>query len=122
MSDQINPSASLVSLATTAESEAPATPSASTTTLIPKSASSNAPAQTLARTSTTTPPAKNYEQAFAALSSSYGFAGTVPTKNPKKDKKTKKRTDKTQNLPKGDTSGSAQGGSSAGGGQSAPAK
>ncbi|EIW52448.1 uncharacterized protein TRAVEDRAFT_24641 [Trametes versicolor FP-101664 SS1] len=112
MSDQINPSASLVSLATTAENEMPATPSASTTALMPKTPS---------RTPTASPPAKNYEQAFAALSSSYGFAGTVPTKNPKKDKKSKKRADKAQS-PKGEASGSAQGGASAGGGQSAPAK
>lgn len=59
-------------------------------------------------------PAKNYEAAFATLSSSYGFAGTVLTKNPKKkkEKKTKKGKDKAgDQAPSGQapTTPSAQG-------------
>ncbi|KAL1937805.1 hypothetical protein VTO73DRAFT_12824 [Trametes versicolor] len=90
-----SPSASLVSLATTATQGADATPSSSTTTLVRKPAPAPAPGAPPAQSPARAPvaaPAKNYEAAFATLSSSYGFAGTVLTKNPKKkkEKKTKK--------------------------------
>ncbi|RPD56635.1 hypothetical protein L227DRAFT_578579 [Lentinus tigrinus ALCF2SS1-6] len=76
-----------------------ATPTASTTNLIPQSQQTNAPApssSTTQRTPATTQSVKStspkdYESAFATLSSSYGWGGLgVPMKTPKKEKKEKK--------------------------------
>ncbi|KAI0655416.1 hypothetical protein C8Q70DRAFT_936328 [Cubamyces menziesii] len=85
----VSPNASLISLPTTEGDTV--TPAASTTALLPEST----------RADTSTPagqskssPSKDYEAAFAALSSSYGFGGTVPTKNPAKSKKGKDKKNK----------------------------
>ncbi|KAI0823964.1 hypothetical protein BC628DRAFT_1420399 [Trametes gibbosa] len=75
--------ASLVSLATTEGGAT--TPSASTTALVPKSG------QTSSATEPLPLPAKDYESAFGTLSSSYGFGGASPAKNPKKTQKTSKK-------------------------------
>ncbi|TFK90976.1 hypothetical protein K466DRAFT_596482 [Polyporus arcularius HHB13444] len=100
---QPSPSASLVSLATTTNDDV-ATPTASTTNLIPQSSQTkqvttpapassaphgtSAPSQPAARI----PAPKDYESAFANLSSSYGWGTGVPmkTSTKKKDKKEKK--------------------------------
>ncbi|KAI0329031.1 hypothetical protein GY45DRAFT_1236360, partial [Cubamyces sp. BRFM 1775] len=79
----VSPNASLVSLPTTEGDTV--TPSASTTALLPEQ-STHADAATSAGQSKLSPP-KDYEAAFAALSSSYGFGGSVPSKNPTKSKK-----------------------------------
>ncbi|KAI0754476.1 hypothetical protein C8Q80DRAFT_1117177 [Daedaleopsis nitida] len=98
-----SPSASLVSLSSTAE-DVSTTPHASTTNLIAPGATSpkSSPASHNGPTAPT--PAskvvKDYESAFAALSSSYGWSGHVPTNTVKstsstvgkKDKDKKKRT------------------------------
>ncbi|KAI0629794.1 hypothetical protein C8Q77DRAFT_1160813 [Trametes polyzona] len=90
-----NPAASSVSLATAQEDQA-TSPASSTTALIPQGARAGSTATLTAKPPAA--PAKDYEQAFAALSSSYGFSGGVLTKNPipakAKKKKTKKSGDK----------------------------
>ncbi|KAH9850154.1 hypothetical protein C2E23DRAFT_887589 [Lenzites betulinus] len=103
---QTNPqaAASMTSLATTEGGTA--TPSASTTTLVPKKTSPVTP--------TAAPPVKDYEAAYAALSSSYGFTGAILTKNPKKKSKNKKDKAKADR-----DAGTSEGGQS---GQSAPKK
>ncbi|KAI0642919.1 hypothetical protein C8Q79DRAFT_196472 [Trametes meyenii] len=92
---QPNPSASVFSLSVTEESTT--TPSSSTAALVPKD--TQAP-ESSTHAKPPSPP-KDYEKAFAALSSSYGFAGAVPTKNPKKTKKDKqdKKKDKGKKTP-----------------------
>ncbi|OJT04360.1 hypothetical protein TRAPUB_4927, partial [Trametes pubescens] len=79
------------------------------------------PAQSPARAPAVAP-AKNYEAAFATLSSSYGFAGTVLTKNPKnkKTKKTKKGKDKAGNQASGEPPVPSAQGSGTSGGKSQP--
>ncbi|KAH9891882.1 hypothetical protein C8Q73DRAFT_93169 [Cubamyces lactineus] len=90
-----SPNASLISLPTSEGDTV--TPSASTTALLPESTHTDAP--TSSGESRSSPP-KDYEAAFAALSSSYGFGGSVPTKNPSKSKsKDKKSKDRKGSQP-----------------------
>ncbi|RDX48839.1 hypothetical protein OH76DRAFT_1418817 [Lentinus brumalis] len=99
-----SPSASLVSLATTTNEDV-ATPTASTTNLIPQSSQTKqvttpAPASSatqgtsaISPSAARTPAPKDYESAFATLSSSYGWGSPgIPMKasTKKKDKKEKK--------------------------------
>ncbi|KAI0671180.1 hypothetical protein C8Q78DRAFT_843887 [Trametes maxima] len=87
---QPNPSASVFSLSVTEESTT--SPSSSTVALVPKGTRPEA-----SSTPATSPsPPKDYEKAFAALSSSYGFSGAVPTKNPKKKEKEDKKNKKNK--------------------------
>ncbi|EJF55864.1 hypothetical protein DICSQDRAFT_184126 [Dichomitus squalens LYAD-421 SS1] len=122
MSD-FDPSASLTSLATT-NTGGTATPTASTAHLLPAQrdgSSSVAPgstassSQTLASSThlTTAPrsqtypsssntPPKDYEKAFATLSSQWGWGGTVSAKNPKSEKGKKEKKDKKEKRDKKD--------------------
>ncbi|KAI9066007.1 hypothetical protein FKP32DRAFT_1674276 [Trametes sanguinea] len=102
-----SPSASLASLPATEDT--PASPSASTTTLLPVKSSQEEPAAAKAPVKST-PAVKNYEEAFGRLSSSYGFAGSTPAKNPTKasKEKKKKRKDKKAEV-QAEQGGSGQG-------------
>ncbi|KAI0354832.1 hypothetical protein OH77DRAFT_1437204 [Trametes cingulata] len=104
------PSDSSLSLPTTEQGSA--TPASSTTALVPKR-----PVQPVASANTSPKPAptKNYEEAFAALSSSYGFGGTVPTKNPKQKTKHEKMKKKERKSPAATPPAPAQGSPNAGG-------
>ncbi|KAI0694711.1 hypothetical protein C8Q76DRAFT_698276 [Earliella scabrosa] len=105
-----SPCSSLVSLSTTTDETL--TPTASTTDLISSSAASPKAQSSSSNAPTATPrappaPAKDYESAFAALSSSYGWGGHVPTKakitktskDSKKDKKEKSKKDRSGATP-----------------------
>ncbi|KAL7279629.1 hypothetical protein ACG7TL_006035 [Trametes sanguinea] len=112
-----SPSASLVSLPATEDTTV--SPSASTATLLPVK-SSRQEQVTPANPAKPTPPPKDYEAAFAALSSSYGFAGSTPAKNPTKASKKKKSKGKqVATNPSSTTDAQTQQGGS-GQGQSAP--
>ncbi|KAH9850157.1 hypothetical protein C2E23DRAFT_905244 [Lenzites betulinus] len=66
------------------------------------------------------PPAKNYEAAFGALSSSYGFGGVSPSKTPKKTPKKKKDDAKATPSTSGTPAAQAEGTSKSG--QNGPKK
>ncbi|KAH9850159.1 hypothetical protein C2E23DRAFT_887594 [Lenzites betulinus] len=105
--------ASLASISTTEEDTASFCDS--TAALIPKAGqTSSAAAPSFGARDA--PPVKNYEAAFGALSSSYGFAGVSPTKNPKKTLKKKK--DDGQASPPASSTPAAHTGSTSKGGQS----
>ncbi|KAI0927582.1 hypothetical protein AcV5_008081 [Taiwanofungus camphoratus] len=79
----------------------------STATLIPKrqghdEGTSTEPYSTAADSTTSEPKPKpkpkDFEQAFGALSSTYGFITKVPAKNPKKRPKSKKAAGKQKSL------------------------
>ncbi|TCD65272.1 hypothetical protein EIP91_002833 [Steccherinum ochraceum] len=92
-----SPTASSLSLATTATNS-------STTTLLPKKKRAEPAAQ-----AANTPPrqTKDFEASYAALSTSYGFGGSAPTKPAKKAKKSKSKKGKAKDTtPAGDSNAS----------------
>ncbi|OBZ71169.1 hypothetical protein A0H81_08488 [Grifola frondosa] len=72
-----------------------ATPPSSTVTLIPKGQAQNPLIQANANDVPTAPKPKDFEQAYGVLSSSFGFSGTAPVKNPKKKSQPKKTATST---------------------------
>ncbi|KAI1788887.1 hypothetical protein LXA43DRAFT_1063292 [Ganoderma leucocontextum] len=124
---RFDPSASVSSLAPTT-TEATATPAASTANLLPSESRSDTDSRTSAssepatsRTAPPTPtprsqtypsnpskPPKDYEQAFATLSSAWGFGAHVPAKNPKSDKDEKDKKEKKEKQPKKDKQKASQ--------------